>query len=395
MTDSTESRRGGTINPFGTLWLRPGQTIERIVAANPRQLVLVLAALGGVVGLIAGAAGGGSLSASPMFWLGIVALGAVFGIIALYFNGAVMSWIARRLGGRASALEVRAALAWSGVPAIAGILIALAIGAAGGPAVQTVTLLIAAVFGLWSAIVLLVMLGTIEHFGFGRAVVVWLLTLALPLVFRVLLFQPFNVPSNAMTPTLLIGDYFFLSKYAYGYTHYSLPYSPPLFSGRIFASEPRRGDVVVFRLPKNDAIDYVKRVVGLPGDHIQMKEGQLYINGTPVKREQLANFVGADLCGPDTRTIKRWRETLEDGTSYETFDCIDNGFYDNTPVYNVPAGHYFMMGDNRDNSTDSRVIAQVGYVPFENIVGRVGMIFFSSPPGSGQLRFTRLGTIVK
>jgi signal peptidase I len=392
MTESTHSQ-GGTANPFSTLWLSPGQTIERIVAANPRQFVVVLAALGGIIGFIAQAAGGGWLSFSALLWLGIVVIGAVIGIVSLYFNGAVMGWIGRRLGGRASALEIRAAWAWSGVPAIVGIVIALAIGALGAPA--EVTSLIALAFGFWSVIAFLVMLGTLEHFGFFRALVTWLLVLALPLGFRTLLFQPFNVPSAAMSPTLMVGDYFFVSKYAYGYTHYSLPYSPPLFSGRIFASEPRRGDVVVFRLPKNHSVDYVKRIVGLPGDRIQMKEGQLYINDTPIKREPLASFAGDDLCGTDTKTIKHWRETIDDGTSYETFDCMDNGFYDNTVVYKVPAGHYFMMGDNRDNSTDSRVLTAVGYVPFENIIGHVGMIFFSSPPGSGQLRFTRLGTIVK
>ena len=132
-----------------------------------------------------------------------------------------------------------------------------------------------------------------------------------PVLFRSLLFQPFNTPSNSMAPTLQLGDYFFVSKYAYGYTHYSLPFSPPLFSGRIFGSAPLRGDVVVFRLPKDDLTDYVKRVVGLPGDRIQMKEGLLYINDTPVKRERLADFVGGDVCGsgPAAR-VRRWRETL-------------------------------------------------------------------------------------
>jgi signal peptidase I len=254
--------------------------------------------------------------------------------------------------------------------------------------------LIAAVFGLWSAVVLVVMVARLQHFSFWRTIAASLFTMAVPLAFRLFVFQPFNVPSVAMSPTLLDGDEFFVSKYAYGYSRYSLPISPS-FTGRIFAHEPRRGDVVVFRLPKNDSVDYVKRIVGLPGDRIQMKDGQLYINDAPVKRESLASFVGDDVCGTTTVSIKRWRETLEDGTSYETFDCIDNGYYDNTIVYKVPAGNYFMLGDNRDNSTDSRVLAAVGYVPFDNVVGRVGMIFFSSPPRSGQLRFSRLGTFVR
>src|SRR6202790_1415454 len=189
--------------------------------------------------------------------------------------------------------------------------------------------------------------------------------LIIALVIRTFLFQPFNIPSGSMEETLLVGDYLFVSKYSYGYSHYSLPFSPPLFSGRIWSASPQRGDVVVFRLPKDDSVDYIKRVVGLPGDRIQMKEGQLYINGTAVTRERLPDFAGGDSCGSEPGAgIKRWRETLPNGVSYETLDCVDNGFYDNTIAYTVPPGHFFMMGDNRDNSTDSRVLSAVGYVPF-------------------------------
>jgi signal peptidase I len=178
-----------------------------------------------------------------------------------------------------------------------------------------------------------------------------------------------------------------------------------LFSGRIFGSEPARGDIVVFRLPKDDSVDYIKRVIGLPGDRIQMKEGLLYINDVAVKRERMADFVGEDPCGSDaTARVKRWKETLPNGVSYETLDCVDNGFYDNTHVYTVPAGHFFMMGDNRDNSTDSRVLSAVGYVPFENLVGRAQMIFFSIAEGESAwqvwrwpvaLRWGRLFSIVR
>ena len=193
---------------------------------------------------------------------------------------------------------------------------------------------------------------------------------------RVLLFQPFNVPSGAMAPTLLIGDYFVASKTAYGYGRYSLPFLPD-FSGRIFAAQPARGAVVVFRLPKDPSVTFVKRVVGLPGDRIQMIGGVLNINDRPVRREQIADFFGRDFCGSGERArTKRWRETLPEGVSYETLDCAGNAFLDNTQVYTVPAGHYFMMGDNRQNSSDSRV-TQVGYVPFENLIGRVERIFLS------------------
>ena len=233
----------------------------------------------------------------------------------------------------------------------------------------------------------------------GRVV---LHALLIALVIRTLLFQPFNIPSGSMKATLLIGDYLFVSKYSYGYSHYSLPLSPPLFSGRIFGTSPERGDVVVFRLPKDDSTDYIKRVIGLPGDRIQVIDGLLYINGTPVKRERVDDFID-DENGTSER-VRRWRETLPNGVTYQTLDLQDNGFLDNTQEYVVPAGHYFMMGDNRDNSTDSRVLAAVGYVPFENLVGKAQIIFFSIGDGEPawhiwswpwSVRWSRLFTIVR
>lgn len=239
--------------------------------------------------------------------------------------------------------------------------------------------------------------------GFGETVRVIVHALIIALVIRTFLFQPFNIPSGSMKATLLVGDYLFVSKYTYGYTHYSIPFSPPLFSGRIFSSSPERGDIAVFRLPKDDSTDYIKRVIGLPGDRVRMIDGLLHINGQPVKRERIEDYIETEETERATR-VKRWRETLSNGVSYTTLDLIDNGFYDNTQEYVVPPGHYFMMGDNRDNSTDSRVLSQVGYVPFENFVGRAQIIFFSVAEGERAwqiwlwpwtVRWSRLFTIVR
>src|SRR5437588_8443341 len=175
--------------------------------------------------------------------------------------------------------------------------------------------------------------------GIAETVRVIIHALIIALVIRTFLFQPFNIPSGSMKATLLVGDYLFVSKFSYGYSHYSLPLSPPLFSGRIWGSPPQRGDVVVFRLPKDDSTDYIKRVIGLPGDRIEMKQGVLYINDQPVPRERINDFVDIDENSATTR-VKRWRETLPNGISYNTLDLVDNSYADNTPVYVVPAGHY-------------------------------------------------------
>jgi signal peptidase I len=220
--------------------------------------------------------------------------------------------------------------------------------------------------------------------GLGETVKIVIQALLLALVVRTLLFQPFNIPSGSMKATLLVGDYLFVSKYSYGYSRYSLPFGLHLFDGRVWAAPPQRGDIVVFKLPRDNSTDYIKRVIGLPGDKIQMINGILQINGQPVKHERVDDYVTTDEFGAETR-VARYRETLPNGVSYLMLDLDPNGFEDNTGVFEVPPDHYFMMGDNRDNSTDSRVppsAGGVGFVPFENLVGRAEIIFFSVDEGA-------------
>jgi signal peptidase I len=222
--------------------------------------------------------------------------------------------------------------------------------------------------------------------GMSETVRIVIHALILAMIVRVFLYQPFNIPSGSMIPTLLVGDYLFVSKFSYGYSKHSLPYSPNLFSGRIFGSEPKRGDVAVFKLPRDNETDYIKRVIGLPGDKIQMIDGVLQINGTPVPKKRIDDFVLRDAFG-NARRVPRFEETLPNGVRYPVLDLTPAGASDNTRIYKVPEGHYFMMGDNRDNSTDSRVLSAVGYVPAENLVGRAEIIFFSADEGASLWQF--------
>ena len=204
----------------------------------------------------------------------------------------------------------------------------------------------------------------------------WAIVVAL--IIRTFLFEPFNIPSGSMKPNLLIGDYLFVSKYSYGYSRYSLPFGMPLIPGpRVMEHDPHQGDVAVFKLPTDPSTDYIKRVIGLPGDHIQMKLGRLYINGVRVPREQTGVVMDERGDGEEVR-MTVYNETLPNGVKHVIFEEGDNGPLDNTVEYVVPQGHYFMMGDNRDNSQDSRVTEQVGPVPLENFVGRAERIFFST-----------------
>jgi signal peptidase I len=232
--------------------------------------------------------------------------------------------------------------------------------------------------------------------GLGETIRTVVYAVLIALVVRTFAVEPFNIPSGSMIPTLLVGDYLFVSKYSYGYSKHSFPFSMGFFSGRIFSHDPERGDVAVFKYPGDQGqgvnrTDYIKRIVGLPGDHVQVTGGILQINGKPVERIKVGDYVQGG--GGSYRNTTLYNEVLPNGRRHEIIENGDNGVSDNTPVFVVPPGHFFMMGDNRDDSLDSRTALmfangpaqQLGwYVPAENLVGRAEFIFFSHDPSAAN-----------
>ena len=409
----------GTINegspsrpsPWLSVWFRPGRTIQQILATDPKRHVLLPAALYATLVVLTWSIG--PFGRPWADWRVVAALavaGAIAGIAYVYIMGLFLALSGMLVGGNASAMAMRAVLAWSLVPPLCGLAVYLVIvvvvelGLATGPMLnflEAAAGLGLVVLSIWSWIIAWRMVARVSGFGFWRTAIaivaaVIMLSMASALAVRTFLFQPFSTPSASMEPTLLVGDRFFVSKFSYGFSRFTLPFSPPLFAGRLFASEPRRGDVVVFRLPKDDSIDYVKRVIGLPGDTIQMIDGVLHINGQPIKRERAPDYVDSGQGSPGVH-IKRWHETLPNGVSYYTLQQYPTTLYDNTDPYLVPAGHFFMMGDNRQNSQDSRVLAAVGYIPMENLIGRAEIIFLSLDQRTGQpdVRSERLGKLIR
>ena len=207
--------------------------------------------------------------------------------------------------------------------------------------------------------------------------------LLIALFIRSFFFQPFYIPSSSMEPNLLVGDRLFVSKYTYGYSQHSLPFSPKIFSGRIFNKTPERGDVIVFKTPADNRTDYIKRLIGLPGDTLQIINKDLHLNGVKIEKKLLNASLNIN-CGSEVFEVETYKETLPNGYSYLTVYRKDGSML-NTDKFIVPSNHYFFLGDNRDCSRDSRFLSSVGYVNFNNLVGKARIIFFSNNKKKGSL----------
>jgi signal peptidase I len=229
--------------------------------------------------------------------------------------------------------------------------------------------------------------------GFNETVRTVIIAAVIAIIIRALAFEPFNIPSSSMVPGLLVGDYLFVSKYSYGYSSRSTSMGLLPFSGRIGGKPPQRGDVVVFKLPRDNSTDYIKRLIGLPGDTVQVRNGLLYINGKAVERQKLTQPTVMNYVVPDQDAVD-YVETLPNDIKHIIREEGDNFQLDDTPLFTVPDKHYFMMGDNRDNSQDSRTNL-VGFVPEENLVGRAEVLFFSLGDNAQFWQFWRWPTAIR
>ncbi|MGD1017016.1 MAG: signal peptidase I [Roseiarcus sp.] len=403
-----------SVNPWRALWFRPGLAVEAVLARDRRITTLALAALGSVFGLLADASRSFHLFAagpSQTAWLIVLVIalaGALGGVVGLYIAGWIVAAVARAVGGRGSAAGARAAYAWGSVPLLIPLFLTSALGLvptryAAAPWLIVPLAAVLSIGLLWAIVVAIAMLARVQGFGVARAVfsgvVGWFgVPFAFAFVVRTLAFQAFDAASGSMAPTLQSGDYVLVSKWAYGYSRYSLPFAPAWFEGRLFAGQPRRGDVVVFVHPQ-DGADWVKRIVGLPGETIQMKGGRLFINGEVVERRRIKpGFAIANSWGK-TIEAPTYDEMLPGGATHRIIQIDgDHGHFDDTAPFATPPDAYFVMGDNRDNSIDSRVPRELGgfgFVPFANIVGRAGIIYYSIdanwPAGPATPRFERIG----
>lgn len=225
---------------------------------------------------------------------------------------------------------------------------------------------------------------------------------SIAIFFRSIFFEPFNIPSGSMIPSLLVGDYLFVSKYSYGYSKYSFPFGVVPITDRIFEKSPKRGDIIVFRKPGDETIDYIKRLVALPNDTVQVKNGVLYINKKMVERTKSNVGIMKNNFG-DKKIFTQYKETFDGLNFHEIIEASDQDLFDDTIEFKVPDNHFFFMGDNRDNSRDSRS-PEVGFVPKRNLIGKAQIIFFSHNSSASifefwkwhkAIRFSRIGKAIE
>ncbi|MDB9872072.1 signal peptidase I [Alphaproteobacteria bacterium] len=238
--------------------------------------------------------------------------------------------------------------------------------------------------------------------SFGELFKTLMVAGSIAIIFRSIFFEPFNIPSGSMIPSLLVGDYLFVSKYSYGYSKYSFPFGVMPINDRVFDNSPERGDVIVFRKPGDETIDYIKRLVGLPNDTIQVKEGILFINGKSVNRIKTNIGKMKDIYGNE-KILTEYKEIFEGSNYHKILEYSDIDNFDDTIEFKVPKDHFFFMGDNRDNSRDSRS-SEVGFVPKKNLIGKAQIIFFSHDNSASfyefwkwhkSIRFSRIGEAIK
>ena len=238
--------------------------------------------------------------------------------------------------------------------------------------------------------------------GFGELFKTLLVAGSIAIIFRSIFFEPFNIPSGSMIPTLLVGDYLFVSKYSYGYSKYSFPFGVAPINERILDESPKRGDVIVFRKPGDQSVDYIKRLIGIPGDVVQVKQGTLFINGKSANRIKTNIGTMKNIYGVEN-FFTQYKEKFEDTNYHQIIESSDTDPFDDTIEFQIPKDHFFFMGDNRDNSRDSRT-SEVGFVPKRNLIGKAQIIFFSHDNSASfyefwkwhkSIRFSRIGKAIE
>jgi signal peptidase I len=379
-------------SPWRSIWWQPQATIRGLIRRDSNASTLLLAAVAGIATTI-GLAG----MASNLHWFAVLAggvlIGPFAGLLGLFVEGAVLSWTGYMLGGRAGQPALRTAIAWGGLPNVA--LVPILIGALAVfrqdflradtttgelDSILLIVLLIVAALPLWSIVLRIRTVGAVQQFGLVRSVLnvaaAAIVLLAAAGAFRTFVAQPFLIASGSMEPTLHAGDYVFVDKRSYGFSRYSFPIDAR-FNGRFGFSQPARGDIVAFKGPSDPGIDYIKRIVGLPDDEILMQHGVLHVNGVPVPKRSAGDVSVIDWQGSE-QMVPAFEEILPDGRTHTVLDSEPEGQLDNVGPFKVAAGHYFVMGDNRDNSMDSRSVQQFGFVPADFLIGRVSLIYFSA-----------------